>query len=488
MNQASDPVTRPTAAAPRPMAAAQDAAGSGLGRFLNRRGFLRNSVAAGAGLMLTSKSAIAQQAGRTLKVGMVGCGAQGRALQNACVGLDGMQFTAVCDIWPHNLRQVHQRIQRINRHDATPYEDYEEMLDKEDLDAVLLPTPDHLHAPYTRMALEKGLAVYCEKMMSNTIEGARDMVKAQRETGGILQIGHQRRSNPRYLHARDQVFYGNELLGRVTHVNAQWNRAVAGMIGYPQNAVLDAATLQKHGYESMEQFMNWRWFKKFGGGPISDLGAHQIDMFNWFFKTTPKSLIASGGVDYYDSYEHNDNVMAIYEYELADGNIARAYYQVLTTTSSQGFYEKFMGEDAALVISESPGYNQVWREARVQESWDHLTQGDSPTLLRPAGTIHHKFWQQPRPWTQPTPWLDTQGVIDVRESEPPGHFELPVSMNVPYHQPHLQNFFEAVRKNDPSSLNCTVQQAFECCVITLACNEAIETGRKIEFTKEDFTA
>jgi hypothetical protein len=107
-------------------------------------------------------------------------------------------------------------------------------------------------------------------------------------------------------------------------------------------------------------------------------------------------------------------------------------------------------------------------------------------LLRPAGTVHHKFWQQPRPWTRPTPWLDTEGVIDVRESEPPGHFELPISMNVPYHQPHLKNFFEAVRKNDPTILNCNVMEAFKCCVVTLACNDSIESGKKIEFTQDDF--
>ena len=64
----------------------------------------------------------------------------------------------------------------------------------------------------------------------------------------------------------------------------------------------------------MREFRNWRWYKKYGGGPLSDLGAHQIDIFNWFFGTTPSSAIASGGGDFYKNHEWYDNVMVIYEY------------------------------------------------------------------------------------------------------------------------------------------------------------------------------
>jgi predicted dehydrogenase len=86
------------------------------------------------------------------------------------------------------------------------YEDYREMLDKEkELDAVIIATPDFWHAPHTVDCLEAGKHVYCEKEMSNTLEGARRMVAAARETGKLLQIGHQRRSNPRYLHCYEKL-------------------------------------------------------------------------------------------------------------------------------------------------------------------------------------------------------------------------------------------------------------------------------------------
>ena len=122
----------------------------------------------------------------------------------------------------------------------------------------------------------------------------------------------------------------------------------------------------------MHQFLNWRWFKKLGGGPVSDLGAHQIDIFNWFLDAKPTSVQASGGVDYYDSYEWHDNVMCIYEYDTPNG-VARASYQVLTTTSAGGgFFEYFMGDEGCMKISEIPRLTKIYREAHAPE-WDGWT-------------------------------------------------------------------------------------------------------------------
>ena len=73
----------------------------------------------------------------------------------------------------------------------------------------------------------------------------------------------------------------------------------------------------------MHQFRNWRWYKGLGGGPLSDLGAHQIDIFNWWLGKTPKSVVASGGLDYFKNHDWYDNAMVIYEYPLARGCCAR---------------------------------------------------------------------------------------------------------------------------------------------------------------------
>ena len=95
-----------------------------------------------------------------------------------------------------------------------------------------------------------------------------------------------------------------------------------------------------YGFKSMQQFRNWRWYKGLGGGPIVDLGSHQIDIFNWFLGGAPSHVMASGGNDYHDRATHEwyDTVMAIYEYDTKAGP-ARAYYQTQTTNGSQGYFE-----------------------------------------------------------------------------------------------------------------------------------------------------
>ncbi len=475
---------------------------SGLSRFMDRRGFLRTSAKAGAGLYLaTSKSAIAQAANpnRVINVAMVGCGAQGDRLRVSASKLGPvMNWVAVCDIWNYNRRAFAQHLKYENKDQVSgpinEYTDIEELLAKETkLDAIFIATPDFKHAPYTRLGLEAGKAVYCEKMMSNTLDAARDMVLSQRQTGGILQIGHQRHSNPRYLHVRDNVLDKEHLLGRVTHCYGQWNRGVSASqpLGTPKNQEIDAATLAKFGYNSMDEFRNWRWFAKYGGGPIADLGAHQIDLFNWFFHARPTSVMATGGVDYYDGtdgkakFELPDNVMALYEYNLPTGPM-RCYYQVLTTTGSQGYYEKLMGIDGSVLISESLSSNQVYREPNAPD-WMHYTEGDHPLIARSsAAPVFNKVWEKPKPWTRPKKWMDTNGVADVRESKALDPFELPVQLDVPPHTPHVANFIEAVRRNDINLLNCPVQQAYDTCVTVLKCYDSIKSGAKYVFKPEDF--
>ena len=169
------------------------------------------------------------------------------------------------------------------KHDATPYEDYEKMLAEEKgLDAVIIATPDWLHAPMTLNCLKAGLHVYCEKEMSNDLAEAKKMVRTAKETGKLLQIGHQRRSNPRYLAAK-RLITEHGLLGKIKNISGQWNRGVdSHKVPLPEKKKIWMAedTLKNYGYASMDELVNWRWYEKFGGGPLGDLGSHQIDVYN----------------------------------------------------------------------------------------------------------------------------------------------------------------------------------------------------------------
>jgi len=432
----------------------------------SRRGFLKTGATAG-GMVLAAPSILkAQSSSETLNVALIGMGAQGRVLLDSMLNIPNLRFQAVCDVWDLSRRYGVNRLKKAG-HNPTDYEDIEDLISKEKgLDVAIIASPDFWHAPHTIMCLEAGLDVYCEKMMSNTIEGARSMVKSMRDTGKLLQIGHQRRSNPRYIHALNNIVNKAKIAGRITNINGQWNRAVSADLGWPKRYEISDDKLKRFGYKNMHQFRNWRWFKDLSGGPISDLGAHQIDIFNWFLGTGPKSVMASGGADYYENHEWHDNVMVIYEYDTAQGPV-RAFYQVLTTTSAGGgYFEQFMGDEGSVKISENPSLTKVYREDRAPD-WDKWI--DLNYLRRSEAAAPAK-----------------DATVDVRETAPLVAFDLPVVLDKPLHQPHLENFFGVVRGQ--GKLNCDAAHAFESEAAIFKVNPAIAARKALDFTPADFIA
>jgi predicted dehydrogenase len=297
------------------------------------------------------------------------------------------------------------------------------------------------------------------------------MVAAARETGKLLQIGHQRRSNPRYIHCYTKLLGEAKLLGRIVTVNGQWNRAVAPDLGAPDRYAIPEATLKQYGFKDMPQFRNWRWYKGLGGGPIVDLGSHQIDIYNWFLGANPSHVMASGGLLYHDPKTHEwyDTVMVLYDYDTPLGP-AKAYYQTQTTNGSQGYYESFMGDQGTLLISESEiNYaGQLYRDPNAP-AWDEWIQ---------KGYVSAPKEQEVKEKA------DSGAVADVRESVAPDQHTVPVVLRDPYHQPHLQNFFDAVRGK--ATLNCPAEVGYESAVSVLKVNEAIEAKSRLSFKPEDF--
>jgi len=404
-----------------------------------------------------------------VNVALLGAGAQGEVLRDSMMKIPNLKFRAVCDIWAdYSLKRSVNLLRRYG--EVNGYEDYREMLDKEkELDAVVIATPDFWHARHTIDCLRAGKHVYCEKEMSNSLEDAKSMVLAARETGKLLQIGHQRRSNPRYLYCYDKLVQEAKILGRIVTVNGQWNRAVQPDLGYPKRYEIPPEKLRKYGYKSMEQFRNWRWYKGLGGGPIVDLGSHQIDIYNWYLNARPRSVVASGGLDYYppETREWCDTVMVVYEYQTSLGP-ARAYYQTQTANSSLGYFEKFMGDQGTLVISESNANyaNAIYREVTAP-SWDEWVR---------KGYVTSPKVVEVKP--------ESEAVLDVRESISPDEHKIPITLSDPFHKPHLQNFFNAVRGLE--KLNCPAEVGYETAVTVLKVNDALAAGGRIDFRPEEF--
>ena len=462
----------------------QKKGGSNSRRGISRRDFLATTAAAGAGFWLTSPLRAAEPASKNdeLRIAIIGAGTQGMVLLENCLKIPGVRFVAVCDIWSYSQRYASRRLKKAYNQEVTTYEDYREMLDKEKaLDAVIVATPDWMHAEHSIACLQAGKHVYCEKEMSNSLELAKQMVLAARQTGKLLQIGHQRRSNPRYLMFKEKLLDEAKILGQITHINGQWNRSVAstGPLGFPKAYEIDAATLQKYGYENMDHFRDWRWYKKYGAGPIADLGSHQIDIFGWFLGCTPRSVLASGGIDYYKNAEWYDNVMAIYEYDTPAG-VVRAFYQVLSTTSSRSYYEVFMGVDGTLQISEDSHKCRLYAEGHLKKDkiGDHpwkpwvdkkyIVQFEDPAAEKPKETKS-----------------EMDAILEIYGPSPkPTQFLLTLTKDPPYHRPHLENFFDAIRRGTP--LNCPPEVAYETAVTVLTVNDAVAAGKRIDFKPEEF--
>lgn len=452
------------------------------GGFLSRRRFISQS--AGTGMVLAAPNilkAANKGAGDKIHIAMIGFGKQQEVLFAAMKNIPGIHFQAVCDISERNRKKG---VNSANAHQGSKpngYMDIDEMLATEKgLDAAVIATPDFWHSPHTVKCLEAGLHVYCEKMMSNTIDGARAMVKAAEKSGKLCQIGHQRRSNPRYRYTYEQLINGKKIAGQLTNVQAQWNRSLGASqdIGgkkLAKSIIVPDDVLNKYGFKDMHQFLNWRLYRDLSGGPISDLGAHQIDIFNWYLDAQPKRVYATGGKCYFKDREHFDNVLCVFDWDTKYGEV-RGFYQVLTTTSSGGgFWENFMGTEATIKTAEIAATSAIYRESGAP-SWDDLV-GQGYLKKKPA---------PPKP-------AATAGAVASYESAAPEEYDLPGGLPLvttpkgevipkPAHQPHLENFFASVRGQ--ATLNCDARHAFESEAPIFWVNPSADQQAPIELTEE----
>jgi predicted dehydrogenase len=254
----------------------------------------------------------------------------------------------------------------------------------------------------------------------------------------LLQIGYQHRSNPRYLHVRQRLLAEAKLLGRVVHVRGQWYQPIRDDVGWPQRFAVSEAELRPFGYADMHQLRNWRHFKKFSAGPFAEYCGPHVDAIGWLLGLTPESVTAVASQDYYVSRQWHDHVTALVAYQDAAGTL-QGQFQALTTTSGDGHrsYQHLMGTDGSLRLSENPRWTTLYREPHAPD-WEPWV---SAGLLK-------------RPDDAPPP---TSATEHVRETGVVVPYQLPVVLDQPIHQPHLSNFFAAVRGE--AELTCPAEAA-----------------------------
>ncbi len=434
--------------------------------------------AVGGGLVLGAPAILRAAATATapsekLNVALVGMGRQGAVLVDAMRNIPGLYFQAVCDICNYSLKRGMGSVRSYQKHIPKGYVDFDEMLAKEkDLDAVIVATPDCWHAEHTVKCLRAGLHVYCEKMMSHTLDGAREIVRAAEESGRVCQIGYQRRSNPRYRYTLEQLVQRHKICGRMSGFNAQWNRSVASSQDWSIHPRLSVApeVLARYGYRDMHQLRNWRNFRALGGGPVRSLASYQIDVFHWFLGGTPRLAMGTGDRVVFKDRDVYDTWMGLLEYETPAGNVSAFFQTLVASSGTGGFFERFIGDRSTLTISELSSLTRIQPSGSYKSDpeWGDLEMRGYFIPLFPESEFMGSYRDR----------------ITSRPSRPLPEYTLPGECNKPAHQPHLENFFAAIRGEEKP--NCDARTAFATESLVWHLETSAREHRIVDFSKEGF--
>jgi predicted dehydrogenase len=423
---------------------------------VTRREFLKTATVVGAASSLTSVVAphimTAQSLGNPVRYGFIGTGTEGCTLLKFLATNPEGRCIATCDIYPPNLKKG---VDTIGSNPET-YTEYHKMLERKDMDAVFIATPLNLHTQMVVDALDAGKHVFVEKTMyfkeeeGDVIRKAMDAHPKQ-----VVQVGLQRRSSMLYQVAMEMIRKG--ALGKVMTVRAQWDRNSSWRRPVPD--------------PKFERLLNWRMYKEYSGGMMAELASHQIDVANWAIGAEPKSVIATGGIDYWkDGREVCDNVHAVYEYPggqklIWSGVMSNAHFE---------FSEQIMGDQGTLIITLGKG--MYFREPLAK-----VSSGNGKENWWAGATVSNAAAQEGIPIFPEKGALNDLGFMD-REMRYAKHWMASMGIYT-YEEPHdpwwteTHNFLMSVRDGAPIIAPYELGKADAQGVIYG--NRAIETGERV---------
>jgi predicted dehydrogenase len=428
---------------------------------VTRRDFLKTAAVAAAATALPTAGAPAILAApvvtNPVRYGFIGTGSRALELMKPLTTIPEGRCVATCDIYPINLKKG---VETIGGNPQT-YVNYKELLDRKDIDAVLIATPLYLHAQMLIDSLDAGKHVFVEKCMFFKEEEAEPIRKAAAaHPKQILQVGLQRRSSVLYRIANHMIAKG--ALGNLTFVRAQWHRN-----NNWRRPVADP---------KLERQINWRMYRAYSGGLMAELGSHQIDIANWALGAEPLSVVGTGGINHWkDGRETNDNVQAIFEYPGGQ----KLLYSSILCNQHFDFNEQIMGDGGTLVITIGKGMYYREQVAKVstvaakENWWAGATVSkralDEGVPIYPdqesadGGFVDREFRYAKH-------WLASMGIYDYEEPHDPNWSE-------------LYNFFASIRDGKPVAAPLSVGMADALAVIYA--NRAIDTGQKVWWPKKE---
>jgi predicted dehydrogenase len=410
--------------------------------------------------------------GDPVRAVLLGAGGQGRAHIDS-LNPDYVKLVAFSEIRPSAQRKARVSLEGkfgTAARDIELVEDYHRLLDRKDIEMVIVALPLHLHAPASIEAMEKGKHVLCEKLMAKTVKECKSMARVAVRTGRLLSIGHQRHYSYLYANALE-VAKQKDIIGDVRHIRAFWhrNQTGAGKTGAekgdydtwfikapPEDRNVDYA---RYGYRSLEELVRWRLHGRTGAGLMAELGSHQLDACSILLKavldgrgkqTLHPHAVSGVGVNsfFQDGREVEDHIFLTYEYP---GDVVVTYSSI-TTNELDSYGEQVMGTRGTLaILAEKDVYlfkEKTLKDTRV--TWAERRVGQPSAVS-----------------TSTTQWTAGAGLQDTITSR--GYRE---------EQEHLAWLIRNPGQGQP---RCNGEVALADAVVTLVSNMSARTRGRIEF-------
>ena len=404
---------------------------------LNRRSFLKAASAASAATLVGSRiHALTAQAepevpvaaNDHIQIALIGAGGQGQGDTRTALEVPGVKLLAVADCYNGRL----DRCKEVWGDDLFTTRDYNEILARKDIDAVIIGTPDHWHKQAAVDAMKAGKDVYCEKPMIHLYSDGPEMIEAARSSGRILQVGSQRVSSILYAKAKELLASG--AIGQLNMVTAHWDRNSAiGAWDYtvPPDASPETCdwprflgTAPKIPFNA-EQFFQWRKWKAYGSGVAGDLFVHLFSGTHFITGSNgPTRGMATGGLRFWkDGRDVPDVMLGLFDYR--EGfNLSLRVNFVDGGEESEGLI--FTGSEGTMEIAgNSVTVNRVPREREPGYTIGTFTEATQRAFL--------EQYRQKYPVTHP----DGPPAPGVEK------YVAPAGYSDSYD--HFKNFFKSVR-------------------------------------------
>jgi len=294
--------------------------------MVTRREFLDALVVGAAGLAVgTTAKSYGRILGSNERLNFAVIGLNGRGyahLSALKANRSAARISHVCDVDGDILRKFADRVQKEIGEAAAAEKDFRKILERKDVDAITIATPDHWHAPMAISGLQAGKHVYVEKPCSHNPAEGELLLKAQRNSGKLVQMGTQQRSSPHTMEIVQKIHEG--MIGKPYFAKA-WYSNVRKSIGtgkeIPVPAQLDWDLWQgpapRRPYTDNVHPYNWHWFRNYGTGETLNNGTHEVDVCRWALGVDyPKRVTASGGRYHFkDDWQFYDTLVTSFEYD-----------------------------------------------------------------------------------------------------------------------------------------------------------------------------